>query len=887
LRALAPGVLLLSLACASEPPGEDLLAALPHAVVRRADGELLLSERVARSGWGLVERDGEGEFRWAVGGESWIGFHSLAAGETTLVARARGAIAPGDSVQPVRLALNGREIARLDLGPDWTDLELSLAPPLLRRGANRLTFEFGRPLEPPADAGDARPLAACFRTLRLGAPIPLPEEQRPLRLDLADAAVAGLLGEGWSEPAAANPEETSPEATGPEGAGWRWAPAPTATLRLDLPPPADRRLVLTARRPDRLTSQRLELWLNGHQLGSHDLATEWSTATFDAPREEWLAGANELVLRFSTLLVEQGASHSAQVARLTVETLAEPALAADGDRDGPRVRQPAATSVDLFRRLPERSPRLLLAAAAPGGAPARVALDLEPDGGAPAEVWRGELTADRPHEVDLSPWAGELARLRLSAPGPLVWRRLELAGTRTAVDAAAAPGVPELPAAAARPSADPSARPNLLLYVIDTLRADHTSLYGYPRRTTPRLEALAAEGILFDPAWANASWTRPGTATLLTGALPSVHGAMNTLSVLAPDVELLSQTLGAAGYATHALVTNPNLGGRWGLDRGWDEYRYIDLDLRFTDSSAVINREVIPRLAELAAAERPFFLYLHSMDPHAPYHPPAGYRQFLDPVYAGPVDGSMASVGGLLERLRRDGAAAHAADLEQLRGLYDGGILHNDTRIGELVDAMADLGLLESTAILVTSDHGEELFEHGGFMHGHSLYQELIRIPMLLRPPGGVAPRRIAGAQQVDVAVMLAALAGVAVPPTAIGRDLPAVGDAAARPVFAEEELRDRRLWSFVEDGMKLHYNRSAHHADYQRQETHELFDLVADPDETINLYAARPVVAGYLLERARTLAAGLSAGADREMIDPEELGEELRGQLRALGYLQ
>ena len=275
------------------------------------------------------------------------------------------------------------------------------------------------------------------------------------------------------------------------------------------------------------------------------------------------------------------------------------------------------------------------------------------------------------------------------------------------------------------------------------------------------------------------------------------------------------------------------------------------------------------------------------MDPHAPYQPPAPYRQFLDPAYAGPVDGSMASAGRLPERLRRDGVAAHAADLEQLRGLYDGGILHNDSRIGELVDAMAGLGLLESTAILVTSDHGEEFFEHGGVMHGHSLYQEQIRIPMLLRPAGGVEPRRIAGAQQVDVAVMLAALAGVASPPTAIGRDLTVTGDASGRPVFAEEELRDRRLWSFVEDGMKLHYNRNSRHAAYQRQATHELFDLAADAAERVNLHGERPVLAGYLLERARTLAARLSAGAERAMVDPEELSDELRQQLRALGYLQ
>ena len=865
------GALLLP-ACGGQPPGEDLLGALPHAEVRRADGDLLLAERVERSGFGLLERDGEGEFRWALGGEAVVEFYSLADGATSLVARARGAVAPGRSTRPVGVRLNGEEVAELELGVDWADLEIPLAPPALRRGANRLVFAFGGPLEPAAGSRDAWPLTACFRSLTVGRPLAVPEDRRPLRLEFGGDGVAGVLGDGWSDPVAGGPGET----------GWRWAPAPAATLRLELPPPADRRLQLTARRPDELASQRLEVWLNGHQLSGDELPAEWTELVAEAPREEWLPGANELVLRFATLRVAEGASRSAQLAELTIETLAEPALALEGDAEGPRARQPGGTSVDLFRRLPEGSPRLVLAASGPGGAAARAALDVEPDGGELVEAWRGELTATDGQIVDLSPWAGALVRLRLSAPGSgLAWRRLELLGAATG-------GAPqEAVVAETREVVEEGTRPNLLLYVIDTLRADHTSLYGYHRPTTPRLEALAREGILFDPAWANASWTRPGTATLLTGTLPTVHGAMNTLSLLSPDVRLLSETLRQAGYRTHAVVTNPNLRGRWALDRGWDEYRYIDLDLPFTDSSAVINREVIPRLGELAAGDGPFFLYLHSMDPHAPYQPPEGYRRFLDPEYDGEVDGSMASVGRLFDRLRRDGAAAWAADLEQLDGLYDGGILHNDARIGELVDAMAELGLLETTAILVTSDHGEEFFEHGGVHHGHSLYQEQIRIPMLLRPPGGTAPRKIADAQQVDVAVMLAALAGVAPPPTAIGLDLPTVGDASGRPVFAEEELRDRRLWSFVEEGMKLHYNRNARHAEYQRQETHELFDLAADAGETRNLWADRPVVAGYLRQRARALAAGLAAGAERDMIDPEELSDELRDQLRALGYLQ
>ena len=134
---------------------------------------------------------------------------------------------------------------------------------------------------------------------------------------------------------------------------------------------------------------------------------------------------------------------------------------------------------------------------------------------------------------------------------------------------------------------------------------------------------------------------------------------------------------------------------------------------------------------------------------------------------------------------------------------------------------------------------------------------------------------------------MLAALAGVAPPSAASGRDLPRVGDALGRAVFAETEIGDRRLWSYVDRGMKLHYNRNARHAEYQRRESHELFDLAADAAERRNLWATRPVVAGYLLQQARQLAAGLPSAAEREMMPAGTPSEKLRRQLLALGYLQ
>ena len=159
---------------------------------------------------------------------------------------------------------------------------------------------------------------------------------------------------------------------------WRWAPYPRAELRLDLPTPADRRLLLTARRPDEVASQRVELWLNGHHLGGHDLQSRGSTVSADAPREEWRPGVNELLLRFESRRMVEGVSRLAQVARLEVETVGEPALERSFDERGPLVAQPSRSSVDLFRRLPNGEARLLLEAGWRGGSSVRVAVDVEP-----------------------------------------------------------------------------------------------------------------------------------------------------------------------------------------------------------------------------------------------------------------------------------------------------------------------------------------------------------------------------------------------------------------------------------------------------------------------------------------------------------------------------
>jgi arylsulfatase A-like enzyme len=377
-----------------------------------------------------------------------------------------------------------------------------------------------------------------------------------------------------------------------------------------------------------------------------------------------------------------------------------------------------------------------------------------------------------------------------------------------------------------RPAAE---APNVLVYLIDCLRADHVGAYGYARPTTPHLDALARDGVLFEDAWACASWTKPSVGCLFTSRLPVRHGARTIDDALDPHAATLAEALGAAGYESASFVANPFVSTRaFGLSRGFDRVRQVvdpspRQNINTLEADAIhLNRALFPWLER--RGRRRFFAYVHSLDLHAEYRPrPPFTRLFV-----------------------ARGAAPREVDL------YDAELRANDHSFGELVGWLKKRGLYDDTLIVVTGDHGEEFGEHGTWRHGRSLNRALLHVPLIVKLPAAArrGTRVAAPVSNIDIAPTVLDLAGVARPagfeglslrPLIEGRPAP-----SARVLFAEQ-LSPREV---------LYAARDARYKAVQQllpQPVRRLFDLRDDPGETRDLSAAPP-------REARALFAALDA---------------------------
>jgi len=315
---------------------------------------------------------------------------------------------------------------------------------------------------------------------------------------------------------------------------------------------------------------------------------------------------------------------------------------------------------------------------------------------------------------------------------------------------------------------------NVLLYVLDALRADHCSCYGYDRETTPTLDRLADEGVRFDRAYTPATWTRPVAASIVTGLYPPAHGTRTRHDRLTTTAPTLAETFRDAGYRTVGVTAMGNVSTATGFDRGFDRFRDLYredavVDRRTTSTATeeeLVGEEgvvALPRAEDVTEGfvdwlrderdDEPFFGFCWSIEPHVPYDPPPGSKRFRDPAYDGPVDGSRDS----LKRVGSD------ADLAELRAGYDEEIRYNDDCLSTLLDALRDAGVYDETLVIVVGDHGDAFREHGRLTHGHAPYEELVRVPWVMRPPGGQDPLEPdALTSLVDVAPTLLDCAGIA-----------------------------------------------------------------------------------------------------------------------------
>lgn len=436
------------------------------------------------------------------------------------------------------------------------------------------------------------------------------------------------------------------------------------------------------------------------------------------------------------------------------------------------------------------------------------------------------------------------------------------------------------------------APPAVVVVVIDTLRQDALGCYGQEGNPSPAIDALAASGVRFEEALSSSGWTLPSVASLLTGTWPGVHRALGKktrLTPISPDVPTAAEILAGAGWSTRAVANAAFLSPMLDLDRGFEEF---DHRAAFNQRIRRADESVDVALAQVdACAGEPLFLVLHVFDPHLDFDPPLGFAE----PWVGERDEpatpiSYQDVQGLL---RADGRRPPAAeDVAYLRGQYLGEVAFVDRAVARLVDGLRELGRYEDTLLVITADHGEEFWEHGGFEHGHSLYDELVRVPLIVKPPRGrevsvpVVPSQV---RVLDVLPTAFELFGVEQPPSFVGQSLAPLWegrDGTDRPAWLEGTLYggERR-------GLRTERYTYLRGTRPDGTPVEEVYDWRTDPAQGKNLATAQPDLLEELRGRFRAfeaevqeLAAGTRAGEARDVTP--RTSEEFEESLRSLGYV-
>lgn len=615
---------------------------------------------------------------------------------------------------------------------------------------------------------------------------------------------------------------------------------------------------------------KTELLLNGRPLGDLSLWTDPGPVTYSA---QAVAGKNSLTLKapygavwrdFSVRPLREGRSLDATV-DLTPRV------------EGPALLIPFGHSLNYALTLGSRS-RLRLDKIEPWMEPGTVPPDrwnlkvrIQDTAGFEKtfELTQGGTTPlglEGPVSLSLSADSAEKP-----LPGQL---GLKITGVQvegespTATPSTAPAEKTSTPAPASKP-------PNVLIYLVDTLRPDHLGCYGYPAPTSPHLDRLAGEAVVFEQAIAQSPWTKPSTATILSGLHPEEHG-VHSFSELLPDrVVVLPEMLKPLGYLSAGFMTNPLTSRQFNYHQGFDSFEDA-IQVRALDLN---QNSVLPWLRN-RDREKPFFLFIHTMDPHMPYEPTEEYRRRF------PTRRKEAS-NKFMFTLSHDGDPQVIKDI---LGLYDGEIAANDDAFGQVIEELRRQKAYDDTLIVFVSDHGEEFYEHRGFGHLHTLYDELLRVPLVIKFPGGRGGgERVQECwQQLDITPTILRAVGLPVPPGMKGRAF-VPGQPSGPPLAAHTQVKagydavetgqlDRPFLAEAESlrvDNRVYVHRQA--ALIYRSPPREYYDLSTDPGQQHNLAHERPVETLHMECKLRQFKGRFAPRSPAEKLPPEQVTEHLR----------
>jgi arylsulfatase A-like enzyme len=501
-------------------------------------------------------------------------------------------------------------------------------------------------------------------------------------------------------------------------------------------------------------------------------------------------------------------------------------------------------------------------------------------------------------EVEARPEEGEAFKVAAEASAPrgevltvelpltaLAGQRIELSFRAVNTDLFVAPHLSVLSSSEEEPAEESRLADihNVLLIVLDGAAALRMGTYGYTRSTTPEIDRLAGESVVFDQAITQAVYTVASIGSVLTSQYPERHQSVSFADRLPASAVTLPGLLSQAGILTAGFSGNAVVSAAFGLDRGYDEFYPVRELEGYTGHGDSVLRAFSDWLEN--EGERRFFAYVHFREPHFPYNPPPPYDTRFEPSQPFPEGIVEWQVVENFNRAAGRGEEVPNEVVRRVQGLYDGNMAYVDNLVGQMLTKLEESGLHGKTAVILTADHGEALFEHGYIGHNTQLYEESIRVPLVVKLPG-LAPGRVSDVVElIDLAPTVLELMGLS--------DHAALTDMQGRSLvpllrgISAEKRRafSRTLWNKprygVRDGrFKLIWD--------SRADTVELYNLKDDPQETANLVEYRSVVAGFLRQRLYQWLRDqehLRAGAPA----PESvvLEEDLLRQLDALGYVQ
>jgi arylsulfatase A-like enzyme len=677
--------------------------------------------------------------------------------------------------------------------------------------------------------------------------------------------------------------------------------APQIVLRWGEPAP--RLAILDAAPYPGVAAPSAQVLLNGRAVGQLALAEGRRRYTFALPAEVQRRGGNRLRLEFAAPRASRSPAGPAPLfARLYGLSVGAGAdadlswLGRDGAPppvgigQGPRARAVVQVGPSAVR----------FAFPAPGHAELRFTPDLHArarsargaavfsvavaDGAAEREIWHRRVSAGdaAPEEVtlDLPVQTGSAATVVLRVrpdgdrrPAWGLWQGLRVMG-----DPAGVP-VEDLP----RPDSNGDggrrheglSEANVLLVILDAAGARHFGCYGYARRTTPEIDRIAAEGVLYERAYSPAVFTRSSMASIWTSQYPDQHRVGIDEDVgISGQRATLAELLSARGVHTAGFIGNPVARG-FGLDRGFDEFHSVyrqKVNLGLV-TRAEAFREVLPPFFKGRPAGR-MFTYVHYLEPHFPYDPPAPFNTMFGPD--APLSLQQRREKEWFWAVNEGRAAATTPEIEHLTRLYDGGLAYVDREVGFLRRTLEEAGLWDRTLVIISSDHGEGLYEHGWIGHMKQVHEEATHVPLVVRYPAGAGPAGTRVNEVVsllDLAPTIADVLGLAVPAGAFrGRSLLAGGPGGR--VVTRNTDRDP-TYAVTEDRYRLLY--------LTTNRTEELYDVRADPAEKSDLAGAQPAWAAAHRQALQRFLLSLvpETPSPIKPLAPAELEA-----LRALGYV-